>query len=241
MTIARGDDERASWLERSRAAWDERADEWNQRFRERPRMNDAEQQRAIAALDARPGMRLLDAGCGAGQPAIAFARHGCDVVAVDLSPEMLAHARVNAAEAGVGIEFREGDLGALPDPEASFDRVHCRCVLQYSPDPAGVLRGFARVLKPGGALFVAVPGALSPIYGDSYRRFLEPGNFNNRILPWELDQLLTDLGWRVVDGWGRFDFPGDTDALPAAQAAALPPRLQQAAAAFWATVAERPA
>jgi SAM-dependent methyltransferase len=239
VSSARTPDERQLWLERSRAAWNERAAGWDTMSDERPDERRQELERVIAALDARAGTRLLDAGCGTGQWAIGLARAGCDVTGVDLAPEMLRRARANADRAGVAIEWREGDIGNLADPDASFDAVQCRCALQFSPVPAGVLREFRRVLRPGGRLFVAVPGALSPIYDGAWRRFVDPATFNTRIVPWELEALLDHLGWRILDGWGWFGRGGNgiENTLSADEVRGLPRRLQQAAATAWVTIA----
>jgi SAM-dependent methyltransferase len=239
MSIPRDAAQRAAWLTQSQTAWNARAPHWDQMLNERPSERDEELAHTIDALDAQPGMRLLDAACGSGQWAVGFAQHGCEVVAMDLAPAMVEHARANAQAAGVAIEFRVGDISRLTDPDASFQRVHCRCALQLSPDPAGVLREFARVLAPGGRLFAAVPGALSRIYAESYKRFLEPTP-NNRMLPWELEGLLGELGWTVLDGWPQFGPPA-VQAIPAAEAAKMPRKVQQATAMYWPLVAERPA
>jgi SAM-dependent methyltransferase len=230
---------RDEWLARSRAAWDQRAASWDAMLEERPDLREQELQLAISALGLRSGMRVLDAGSGTGHWAVGMARHGCHVVAVDLAPAMLERARAHAREAGVTIELREGDIGQLLDPDASFDAVHCRCVLQFAPDPAGVLRGFRRVLRDDGRLFVAVPGALSPIYDTSWRRFVDPEGFSNRIVPWELDALLDHLGWRILDGWPQFGAAGNgiDNQLTRDDATRLPRSLQQAAATFWVTIA----
>ena len=238
MSIARNAEERADWFERARRSWNERAAGWDQMLEERPRDREQELQRAIAALDLQSGMRVLDAGCGTGQWAVGMARHGCAVTAVDLAPAMLERARARAREAGVNITFREGEIGTLAEPDGAFDAVHCRCVLQFTPDPAAVLREFARVLTPGGRLFVAVPGALSPIYAESYRRFLEPVS-NNRIVPWELERVLDALGWTLLDGWGHYGTPNHPDAIPEEDVASLARELRQAAATFWVTIATR--
>jgi SAM-dependent methyltransferase len=236
MSIMRGAEEHAAWLERSRNTWNERAPGWDEQLEARPRDRQVELERAVNALALRPGQRVLDAGCGTGQWAVGFARFGCTVTAIDLAPAMLERARARAAEAGVAITFREGDLGALEEPDGSVEAVHCRCVLQFSPDPAGVLREFARVLAPGGRLYAAVPGALSPIYAESYRRLLEPLS-NNRILPWELERVLETLGWTILDGWGRFSIPDQPEIVPADVVDSLPRSLRQAAAFYWVTVA----
>jgi SAM-dependent methyltransferase len=239
LNPARDAEARDAWLARSRAAWNERAGSWDAMLEERPDQREQELQRAITALGLQPGMRVLDAGCGTGQWAVGFARHGCQVTAVDLAPSMLERARAHAQRAGVAIDFREGDIGRLPEQDTTFDVVHCRCVLQFAPDPVEVLRGFRRVLRPDGTLFVAVPGALSPIYDSSWHRFVEPDGFNTRIVPWELEALLDHLGWRIRDGWPSFGATGTgiANVLADDDAHRLPPRLQQAAATFWVTIA----
>src|SRR4051812_31783740 len=66
---------------------------------------------------------VLDVGCGTGVVAVTAARAGARVKGLDLTPELLERARENASIARVDIEFREGDVEALPYPEASFDVV----------------------------------------------------------------------------------------------------------------------
>ncbi|MDQ4044040.1 MAG: methyltransferase domain-containing protein, partial [Chloroflexota bacterium] len=87
LNPARTDEEQRAWLDRSRAAWNERAAGWDAMLDERPDELDRELQRAMQALALKPGMCLLDAGCGTGQWATGFARQGISVTAIDLAPE----------------------------------------------------------------------------------------------------------------------------------------------------------
>jgi SAM-dependent methyltransferase len=247
------DDQRAELLERSRMAWNGRAASWDAMFEERPDARATELERALVALELSPGMRLLDAGCGTGQWAVGFANHGCEVTAIDFAPEMLARARAHAQQAGVSIQFREGDIAVIDDPDATYDAIHCRCAIQFNPDPAAVLRQFQRLLVPGGRLFISVPGALSPIYQQSWRRFVEPVPFNNHLVPWELESLLHELNWAVLDGWGAFMASGNgapnvlagtggsSAALSEEQIQRLPEPIQQAVSTLWITIAAVPA
>ena len=237
------DRDRGGWLDESRAVWDSRADRWDATAAAHAatagRAEDLS--RTVAALRLAPGARLLDAGCGSGQWAVAFAELGCRVVGVDLAPAMIARARERAAAAGVEVEWRSGDLTHLPEPLAVFDAVHARVSLQFVPDPAAALREFRRVLRPGGRLYASIPGALSPIYRSSWRRFLDPADLaiTNGLLPWELERILEALGWRVLDGWGEFgeSFSGEANPFTAEAVAGLDRRLQQAAATTWAVIA----
>jgi 2-polyprenyl-3-methyl-5-hydroxy-6-metoxy-1,4-benzoquinol methylase len=231
------------WLDRVRANWNERAPSWdamseeNAVAPERP----ADLKRTAEALRLTEGARLLDAGCGSGQYAVAFAERGFRVTAVDLSPEMIARARGHADEHEVEVDWRIGEVARLEDADATYDAIHARVVLQFVPDVVAALREFRRVLKPGGRLYASVPGSLSPIYNLSWRRFVDPQLIGNRYLvPWELEALLNEFGWTVLDGWGSFgrNLMGDVNPLDQAELQQLDRRLQQAAATTWAIIAD---
>lgn len=231
----------AAWLERSRTAWDARAGRWDARSEENARSRDREMDldRAWQALRLRPGSSLLDAGCGSGQFAIAFAERGARVTGVDLSPEMIRRAREHAAACGVEVDWRVGDLTHLVDPFAVYDAIFARVSLQFVPDVPAALHEIRRVLKPGGRLLASVPGALSPIYRFSWQRHMPGGDpGNNYLLPWELESLLQHQGWRILDGWGEWgaDFTGTANEAAAAPAATSR-AVQQATATTWTIVA----
>jgi SAM-dependent methyltransferase len=234
--------EGSSWRERVRSTWDERAPGWDSMSEANARSADraADMDRLMAALQLAPGSRLLDAGCGTGQFAIAFAQRGCRVTGIDLAPSMIERARENAQAAAAGIELRTGDFALLDDGPASYDAIYARAVLQFVEDIPAVFDEFRRVLTPGGRLFVSVPGALSPIYQGSWRRHVDPEHFAvNFMVPWELEELLAHCGWTVIDQWGDTKPAGSGNVNPHdARAFGLhSKRLQQAIATTWAFVA----
>lgn len=103
------------------------------------------------------GKRVLDAGCGEGHVARLFARHGARVVAVDISPRLLEHARELEAKIPHGIEFVEADLArGLPSHSGAFDLATANMMLDDCEDLAGVLRGIADALKPNGRLLLSM-------------------------------------------------------------------------------------
>jgi SAM-dependent methyltransferase len=102
------------------------------------------------------GERAVDVGSGAGIDSLIAARmvgSAGQVIGVDMTPEMLAKARHNAAAAGLtNVEFRDGYAETLPVPDAWADVVISNGVLNLFPDKVAGLREMARVLKPGGRL-----------------------------------------------------------------------------------------
>ena len=101
----------------------------------------------------RPGMRVLDLGCGSGNAtfvAAGLVGPGGSVIGVDHSPEALARARVRAAQRGLAhVQFIEGDIHD-PAPGGPDDAIVEKYVLWQLADPAEVLRRQATVLRPGG-------------------------------------------------------------------------------------------
>jgi SAM-dependent methyltransferase len=110
-------------------------------------------QMILAGAGIRPGMRVLDLGCGAGDATfVAADLVGLDgsVVGVDRSPDALARARLRAGQRGLAqVRCMEGDIHD-PVPGGPFDAIIERVVLLWVPDPAAVLRRQATVLRPGG-------------------------------------------------------------------------------------------
>lgn len=108
------------------------------------------------------GRRVLDVGCGPGHSTAEAARRGGTLVGMDLAPQMVTL----AAQLWPGIDFRVGNLEALPFPDASFDAAFGSFVILHVPRPELAVEQLARVLIGGGRL------ALSTWDVDSKNRVL---------------------------------------------------------------------
>ena len=111
----------------------------------------AEVDAAFLLPHLRPGMRLLDVGCGPGTITAGLARAVApgEVVGIDVVPAVLDQAR--EANAGTpNVRFEEGSIYALAYPAASFDVGYAHQVLQHLTRPVDAAREMRRVLKPGG-------------------------------------------------------------------------------------------
>ena len=99
--------------------------------------------------------RVLDLGCGGGHVTLNVAPHVREIIAYDLSPEMLAVVARTAGERGLGnVSTRQGVAEKLPFEDESFDMVLTRFSAHHWDDLDAGLRAAARVLKPGGTLGV---------------------------------------------------------------------------------------
>ena len=107
----------------------------------------------LALLDAKPGERILDVGCGTGQLSAEIAHRGAEVVGVDSSAEMIADARRNFPE----VRFEVARAESLPYA-AEFDAVLSNAALHWVPDQHGALASIARALKPGGRFVFEMGG-----------------------------------------------------------------------------------
>jgi len=108
------------------------------------------------------GGRLLDAGCGGGGMPLSFAEEAREVVAIDLAPRFDDAGHKLAAERGVrNLHFARADGQALPFKDASFDMVLSHAVIEHVADAQLYLKELARVLKPGGFMYLSTAPYLS--------------------------------------------------------------------------------
>ncbi|HSW16253.1 MAG TPA: class I SAM-dependent methyltransferase [Ramlibacter sp.] len=106
----------------------------------------------VASLGVKPGIKVLDLGCGDGTTALPSARLGAEVLGVDIASNLVAAGQRRAAESGLkNISFQEGDASDLKGLEdKSFDLVVSVFGAMFAPRPADVAKEMVRVTRPGG-------------------------------------------------------------------------------------------
>ena len=112
-----------------------------------------------AVAELHPGERVLDLGSGGGIDVLLSAKRVGPTgraIGLDMTDEMLALARRNAAEAGAtNVEFLKGHIEEIPLPADSIDVVISNCVVNLAADKGAVFAEIARVLRPGGRIGIA--------------------------------------------------------------------------------------
>ena len=106
----------------------------------------------VQRLEIKPGMRVLDVGCGTGNQSIPAARAGAEVAGVDIAPNLLVQAIERAKRGGLNIDFSEGDAEALPFKDGDFDTVMSMFAAMFAPRPEMVVSELLRVCRRGGLI-----------------------------------------------------------------------------------------
>ena len=116
-------------------------------------------------VDVEESARVIDVACGTGivgrLVAEKLGKSG-SVVGVDLNDGMIEVAKRSAPVTDANVEWRQGDVSALPFPDASFDIAFCQQGLQFFPDKLAALKEIRRILTPGGTLILTVWSSIPP-------------------------------------------------------------------------------
>jgi 2-polyprenyl-3-methyl-5-hydroxy-6-metoxy-1,4-benzoquinol methylase len=160
----------------------------------------------------RPGLRVLDVGCGEGRFAAALAAAGAQVTGIDVTEEPLRRARARHPELDLRLLAHDSPW---PAPDASFDAVWAGEVIEHVADTAAWLSELRRVLRSGGSLLLSTPanGRLAllaaALSGGAFARRFDPLGehlrFYNRAT---LTRLIEEFGFQDVTVRSEGGFPG---------------------------------
>jgi 2-polyprenyl-6-hydroxyphenyl methylase/3-demethylubiquinone-9 3-methyltransferase len=154
------------------------------------------------------GKSILDVGCGGGILAEALAQQGAQVTGIDMAELSLKVARLHLHESALEIDYQLSTVEAFAEHQvAQFDIVTCLEMLEHVPDPASVITSAARLLKPGGVLFLSTinrnPKAFAlAILGAEYILGMLPRGtheYKKFIKPSEIAAQLRACGMQVND------------------------------------------
>ena len=187
--------------------------------------------RLVELASLRGDERVLDIATGGGHTALAFARHAREVVASDLTPDMLRAAEgFIRAQGAANVSFELADAEELPFDDTSFDLVTTRIAPHHFPNPAAYVREVARVLRPGGRFLLddnMGPEDLElSAFMDRFERWRDPSHVRNYTVS-EWSGWMREAGLRIEHAdplrAKRYDFADWTARMrmPADERAAL--------------------
>ena len=162
---------------------------------------------AFASL--KPGEVVVDLGCGGGLDVFLAAQKvgpTGKAIGIDMTADMIALARKNAARGGAGgrapdnVEFHHATIDALPLPDSSVDVIISNCVINLAPDKRAVFREMFRVLKPGGRVAVSDIAIRKPLPAELERDVMAyVGCIAGAIPIAEYRAGLSEAGFEAVD------------------------------------------
>ena len=165
----------------------------------------------IDELAPLPGKKVLDVGCGGGILSEGLAQRGAHVKGIDMGEAPLSVAKLHGLESGIKNTYEQITVEALAELEpASYDIVTCLEMLEHVPQPESVIHACAKLLKPGGSLFLSTinrnPKAyLFAIVGAEHLlKMLPKGthDFKKFIRPSELGSYVRNAGLEFKDVTG---------------------------------------
>ncbi len=190
------------------AKFEELASRWWDRDSEFKPLHDINPLRVdfIDRIGQLAGKQVLDVGCGGGILSEAMAHRGAEVSGIDMGEAPLKVAKLHGLESGVKVNYRRitvEDLAA-EQPE-QYDIVTCMEMLEHVPDPASVVKACARLVKPGGKIFLSTlnrnpKSYLFAILGAERVLKLVPAgthDFNKFLQPAELGQMVRQAGLEI--------------------------------------------
>jgi len=128
-----------------------------------------------------PGAKVLEVAPGPGYLSVELARRGFAVSGVELSEDFVAIEKRNAAEAGVNIDFRQGNASALPLADGIFDFIVCSAAFKNFARPLDAIKEMHRVLKPGGTALIL--------------------DMNHNVTDEDIDYEMKKTGMKGFDRW----------------------------------------
>ncbi|WP_166269357.1 bifunctional 2-polyprenyl-6-hydroxyphenol methylase/3-demethylubiquinol 3-O-methyltransferase UbiG [Marinobacter caseinilyticus] len=165
------------------------------------------------------GRKVLDVGCGGGLLSEGMAQRGAHVTGIDMGEAPLSVAKLHGLESGIAVDYRQTTIETLleePGQAGQYDVVTCLEMLEHVPNPASVIDACARMLKPGGSLFVstinrnpksflfAIVGAeyvlkMLPKGTHEWRKFIRPSEMSDYLRKANLNvQELTGMTYNPV-------------------------------------------
>ncbi|MFC7063622.1 class I SAM-dependent methyltransferase [Halobacillus seohaensis] len=220
------------WHKEAEKQWDGRAEFWN--TNSQTMWDEGSRKTIIPFLKkyVKEGGHIADLGCGDGYGSFKLEKEGYRVTGLDISVDMIQRAKSRVENEN--LQFTQGDLVNLPFEKESFDSIMAINCLEWVEVPYQGLEEMKRVLNPGGRLCIGILGPTAMPRKNSYRRVYGDKVICNTMMPWELEQMAIETGWKHIDGHGVYK-----RGVEEQDAAGFAKELQQSLTFMWVFIFEK--
>ncbi|MFQ3545098.1 class I SAM-dependent methyltransferase [Halobacillus rhizosphaerae] len=191
-----------NWHKEVEKQWNDRAEYWNENSQQMWEKGSRKTIIPFLQNYLSTSSHVADLGCGDGYGSAKLHDRGYQVTGVDISQDMIARAK--GSNTKENIQYVQGDITRLPFKEDTFDGVMAINCLEWTEVPAEGLSEMKRILKPGGKLCIGVLGPTAKPRVNSYPRLYGKEVICNTMMPWELEELASENGWKLKDGHGVY-------------------------------------
>ncbi|WP_079509479.1 class I SAM-dependent methyltransferase [Mesobacillus jeotgali] len=214
----------SDWKQESEKLWDSMATSWNSRSKGMWEEGSRKDIVSFIKKFVSPGSAICDLGCGDGVGSRKLAEAGYVITGIDVSEEMLEKARQGA----INCDFIKAHLADNGIQDNTFEAVMAINSIEWTDSPYDSLKEVARILKPDGFACIAILGPTAAPRKNSFRRLYGEEVFCNTIMPWELEKMAGENGWKKVGEYGVFKKAAEQLSL-----GSLPLELQQSLSFMW--------
>ncbi|MGM9988019.1 MAG: class I SAM-dependent methyltransferase [Bacillaceae bacterium] len=219
------------WNEKLKTRWDEEAYNWHTHSESMWTSGSRRDILPFIKPYIKENNTVLDAGCGPGYSSYRISQWNVNVIGIDFSPEMIQLA--NKSYQNPLLTFSVGDLSHLSFDDESFDFIICINSIEWTPNPLLVIKELQRILKKSGKICISLLGPTAAPRKNSYERLYGHTAICNTMMPWELEQLMTEHHFHLLKEQGIYG------KIPTELISSIPKKHQQALAFSWLSLFEK--
>lgn len=187
---------KSEWHANAKTRWDENADNWHSRSRDNWTNGSRKSVIPFFLKTVERGRKVGDLGCGDGYGSHLLNQNGYKVTGMDFSENMVGIARRLERE---DLDFVQGDLASLPFKENEFDAVMAINSIEWTASPVLALDELERVTDKEGFICIGLLGPTAHPRENSFPRLRGEEAICNTMMPWELERLAEQKGWKKID------------------------------------------
>jgi SAM-dependent methyltransferase len=184
-----------NWVAEAEKQWNEKSKFWHKNSKEMWEKGSRKTIIPFFSQYVEKGSMVCDLGCGDGYGSFKLAQVGYNVLAIDLSEDMILLAKSNHKMEN--LQFEKGDMGEITG-EVNVDAILAINSLEWTEDPRAALLNMKERVKPGGYACIGILGPTAMPRSNSFRRLYGEKVICNTMMPWEFQQLALENGWEKV-------------------------------------------